>query len=127
MHSTPLGRLLLPVLLAASAGSALAQAASRPAPMADPLDPAASVPALVYRSSLSTDYRRLRADPAVPWREANDTVGRIGGWRAYLREASQPEPAAVPSPPARRASAAAPPPVPMPFPMRSAPADHSKH
>jgi hypothetical protein len=123
----------MPVLLAVGAGSALAQTAPRPAPTADPLDPAASVPALVYRSSLSTDYRRLRADPAVPWREANDTVGRIGGWRAYLREASQPEPTAAPSapvppvPPSRPASAAAPAPVPEPFTPRPAPADHSKH
>jgi hypothetical protein len=25
------------------------------------------------------------------WREANDTVNRIGGWRAYAREAKQPQ------------------------------------
>ncbi|MEO7244775.1 MAG: hypothetical protein ABIX12_06475 [Rubrivivax sp.] len=41
-----------------------------------------------YRSSLA-NYRRLgEVDPRVPWREANETVGRIGGWRAYAREAS---------------------------------------
>ena len=28
------------------------------------------------------------------WREANDTAARIGGWRAYVREAQQPDPAA---------------------------------
>jgi hypothetical protein len=126
MHPTSLRR-LLPAACAVVVGSALAQTAPRSAPAADPLDPAASVPALVHRSSLTTDYRRLRAEPAVPWREANDTVGRIGGWRAYLREASQPEPAAVPSPPARPASAAAPAPVPEPFTPRAAPVDHSKH
>jgi hypothetical protein len=57
---------------------------------ADPLDPAAPVPALVHRSSLAA-YRALAADERVPWREANDRVGRIGGWRTYLREAHQPD------------------------------------
>jgi hypothetical protein len=81
---------LLPIVCTAIVGSALAQAAPRPAPAADPLDPAASVPAQVYRSSLANDYRRLRVEPAVPWRDANETVGRIGGWRAYAREAAEP-------------------------------------
>lgn len=39
-----------------------------------------------YRSPI--DGYQGFADPALaPWKEANDTVGRIGGWRAYAREA----------------------------------------
>jgi hypothetical protein len=67
---------------------------------ADPLNPQARVPPAVYVSPLA-GYRRLGEDKAVPWREANETVNRIGGWRAYAREAQQPEPTA----PARPASA----------------------
>jgi hypothetical protein len=43
----------------------------------------------------------------VPWAQANETVNRIGGWRAYAREAQTPEPAAAP-PGARVAPAPAP-------------------
>ena len=59
----------------------------------DPLDPQARVPAVDYRSPIE-NYRRLGEDQRVPWREANETVNRIGGWRAYAREAQQPETAA---------------------------------
>lgn len=62
----------------------------------DPLDPKASVPLVVYQSPLG-DYRRLGEDKQVPWREANDTVNRIGGWRTYAREAQQPETAGAAS------------------------------
>ena len=74
----------------------------RPAPpgAADPLDPQARVPAASYISPLST-YRRLGEDKPVPWKQANETVNRIGGWRTYTREAQQPDAAA----PARPASA----------------------
>jgi hypothetical protein len=30
----------------------------------------------------------------VQWTETNDTVGKIGGWRTYAKEAAQPESAA---------------------------------
>lgn len=69
---------------------------------ADPLDPQARVPAATHQSPLA-GYRRLGDDKPLPWREANDTVTRIGGWRAYAREAQQPEPAA--SAPAGRGAA----------------------
>ena len=65
----------------------------------DPLDARASVPALRYESSFS-QYRKLRDEQPASWRDANDTVSRIGGWRVYAREAQQPEavPAAKPAP-----------------------------
>ena len=60
---------------------------------ADPLDARAEVPMLVHESPFLR-YRRLGADQPMNWREANDTVGRIGGWRTYAREAQPPAPAA---------------------------------
>ena len=47
-----------------------------------------SVPPLVYRSTFDT-YRAQRDVTLLPWREANDRVGAIGGWRFYAREAQQ--------------------------------------
>jgi hypothetical protein len=60
---------------------------------ADPLDAQASVPAITHVSPLAS-YRRLGDDKRVAWSEANQTVNRIGGWRAYAREAQQRDPAA---------------------------------
>jgi hypothetical protein len=59
----------------------------------DPLDAAAPVPAPTYSSSLGS-FRSSGDDKPVPWKEANDTTARIGGWRAYAREARAPAPAA---------------------------------
>lgn len=33
-------------------------------------------------------YRAYADEPVRPWAETNDEVRRIGGWRAYAREAS---------------------------------------
>ena len=100
--------------------------AKTPAPMAanaarpDPLDAQASVPASGYRSPLA-QYRRLGDDPPVAWREANDTVTRIGGWRAYAREAQQPD-AAPAAKPVENAPAAKP-----NDPAKTMPAGHGGH
>lgn len=45
-----------------------------------------AVPQPVYRSVFE-GYRAFTDEPVRPWRETNETVGRIGGWRAYAREA----------------------------------------
>jgi hypothetical protein len=79
--------------------AALAQAPTTPRP--DPADARAVTPPLQHRSAL-TGYRRLDAESApLAWREANDRVERIGGWRAYAREAnaaaSAPAPASAPA------------------------------
>jgi hypothetical protein len=95
---TPLpSRWLMPAALCAAAFSAAAQIPPSAATKADPLDPAASVPAAAYASAFDR-YRRSADSKAVAWRDANDTTARIGGWRAYAREAQQPDPA--PSAPA---------------------------
>jgi hypothetical protein len=80
------------ILCAALSAAALAAAAQNPRP--DPLDARAAVPAAPYRSALS-GYRSAASTPAsaIEWKQANDEVARIGGWRAYAREAAASEPA----------------------------------
>jgi hypothetical protein len=86
-------RWLTPAALFAAAWAAAAQTPPSTARKADPLNASASVPAVAYESALSR-HRRAADDTAIPWRDANDTTARIGGWRTYAREAQQPEPAA---------------------------------
>ena len=43
---------------------------------------------LKYRSVLS-QYQAFSEQPVAPWRETNETVEKIGGWRAYAKEARQ--------------------------------------
>ncbi len=91
----------------------------------DPLDAKASVPRLVYRSSL-VPAPPGQADKPIGWRDANDTVTRIGGWRAYAREAQEPLPAQVAPTPAVPASAPTGAPRPVGKPA-AAPQGHSGH
>ncbi len=83
---------LLPAAVAAAA-AATPQSLNRP----DPLDAQAALPPLIYRSALQ-GYRPNVEAAVGNWPAANAQVGRIGGWRAYAREAQQPEtvPAAAP-------------------------------
>lgn len=107
------GAALLAALVLPWADPAAAQGPARRATPADPLDPAAAVPAASYRSPFS-GHRRHAEQPVAPWREANDTVRRIGGWRTYAREgaasAAAPAivPAAAPATPSATSSAAPP-------------------
>lgn len=52
-------------------------------------DPQAAVPATTYRSAFR-GYRAPAEDVVISWRDANDLVGSIGGWRVYAREAQEP-------------------------------------
>ena len=99
------------------------QAGAQPTPQAqrpDPLDPKPAVPALHYESALA-QYRRLSDEKPVSWRDANDAVARIGGWRFYAREAQRAEPP-VPAAPAGQSAA-------MPSEMKpdTPPAGHRGH
>lgn len=40
-----------------------------------------------YRSPIQS-YQGFSEPVPVAWKESNDLVGRIGGWRAYARESS---------------------------------------
>lgn len=72
----------------------------------DPLDPRAPVPALRHESRLKPSVSAAE-ETRISWREANDTVARIGGWRVYLREAQLPEAPATSTTPATSAAPAA--------------------
>jgi hypothetical protein len=41
---------------------------------------------LVFKSTFE-QYKPYSVEKIVSWKEANDEVGRIGGWRAYLQDA----------------------------------------
>ncbi len=61
-----------------------------------------------YHSAFE-NYQPITEEKVLPWKEANDTVRAIGGWRAYAKEASeemgtpQASPAGSPDPTAGRA------------------------
>jgi len=48
--------------------------------------PAAAWPVELQYTSPLSGYRAYDEQPVESWREANERVGRIGGWRAYARE-----------------------------------------
>ena len=63
-----------------------------------------SAPPLTFESTLSR-YKPMTDQKLGSWRDANDTVTRIGGWRTYLKEAQMPDaktttPAVAPATPA---------------------------
>ena len=131
----------VPSALLAAALLATLTAQAQPAAKAarpDPLDPKVSVPAPGYVSSFS-QYRLLGDEKPASWRDANDTVNRVGGWRAYAREAQPPDPASsAPAATAATAATAAPaapaaapaPPAPSAVPTDKAkpmPAGHGGH
>jgi hypothetical protein len=51
---------------------------------------ASTAPSVTYRSVFE-GYRGYSVQPVGSWRRANDTVGEIGGWRAYARESEADE------------------------------------
>lgn len=93
-------------LLATSLGTMQASAqapATAPAQQPGPAALAEGAPP-GYRSAFE-GYQRYSDEKIVNWKQANDTTGQIGGWRAYAKEASQ-EPS--PDSAARPASGTAP-------------------
>ena len=70
----------------ATAPASLAPASARP----DPADPKAQVPASLYVSPLRA-YQGFAEPQVAPWRETNELVRQRGGWRAYAREAREPD------------------------------------
>lgn len=59
----------------------------------DAADPKVALPPLVYSSALQ-GYRPNVEVEVGSWKDANDNVGRVGGWRVYAKEARQPDVAA---------------------------------
>lgn len=96
----PLRQILLPGALLLLSGVAFAQSSTDAAKSALPSR-------LHYVSPLSA-YKAYADQPVESWREANDRVGRIGGWRAYAKEIQTGEPAKdVPQEPAKATAAPA--------------------
>ena len=66
-----------------------------------------------YRSALD-GYQRYSDEPVQAWRESNDTVGKIGGWRVYAREAQgAPAEPTAPAAPSKEPAAGSSPPAPV--------------
>ena len=84
-----------------SSASSPASAGSRP----DPADARALVPAALYVSPLRA-YQGFAEPQVAPWRETNELVRQRGGWRAYAREAREPDAAPTAAPAASRPTAA---------------------
>ncbi len=78
------------VVLMASLWNPQATAQTAAVPPAKPVVPTVTTDAasLPYRSALE-GYQRYTEEKTVNWKEANDAVARIGGWREYAKEASQ--------------------------------------
>lgn len=100
--------LLGPLAAIAQPGVNASRGPTRP----DPGEASAPVPPVVHRSAF-TGYRPQRATPSRDWKASNDDVGRIGGWKAYAREANE-APESSPAPTAAPATPAAPAPAPAP-------------
>ncbi len=87
---------------------------------AQPAPASVQPPAPVEYRSAFTGYQAFGDDQPVSWKEANDAVREIGGWRAYAKEAQAGQPAAQPAP--------TPTPTPTPAPAPADPhAGHGKH
>lgn len=48
--------------------------------------PPAPAPALTGYRSAFEGYRPFAQEEVQPWKQTNDTVREVGGWRAYARE-----------------------------------------
>lgn len=82
------------ILASLTTAAACAQAVEPAAPGVAAVSAASSIS---YASPLK-GYQPFRDEKIQPWKESNDTVGRIGGWRAYAREAAGSAPPATAAP-----------------------------
>ena len=77
--------------------------AQNPAPAAAPVPGSVPGPVAPEGAALAVPYTSVfahyqgYADQSVSdWKTTNDTVGRIGGWRAYAKEAREPDASQAP-------------------------------
>ena len=92
----------------------------------DPLDPNTPVPPLSRQSSLGSSPP-LGETAVGSWRDANDTVNRIGGWRAYAREAPRSPASSTLQAPVPAAPQSAQPAAPTRSPSETASPPHGRH
>ena len=80
-------------LVALASTSVYAQTSASVPPAAAVSKPAAP---LAFSSAFE-GYQPYTDEKTANWRQANDNTARIGGWRAYAKEAAEPAPATAPS------------------------------
>jgi len=76
----------------------LAMLAAALSPTAGAQQPPQAPSPLPFQSGLE-GYKRFADQPVGPWKQINDEVGRIGGWKTYAKEAREPKGEASPPPP----------------------------
>lgn len=89
----------------------------------DPADPKAHVPSVLYASPLRA-YQAYAEPQVAPWRDTNELVRQRGGWRAYAREAREPDTARPAAASASQPTPAASQPVPAAQPASGGHAGH---
>lgn len=94
-------RTALAVLLLSAGALPVSAQSTTPTKRPDPTDAQADVPPVVHRPAIAKAAPPAEV-PVGSWSQANDTVWRIGGWRAYAREAAAPSPAPAASQPGTR-------------------------
>lgn len=72
--------------LALTISPAMAKDSKESAVSNEPLNANVDIQPLRYETPF-VNYRSYQENPVASWREANDVVGRIGGWKVYAREA----------------------------------------
>lgn len=110
-HSSParwLAAFPASAALAALATLSAVVAVAQPAP-ADSSAPTASTPPVLTFKSALEGYRPFADEKPIPWKEANETVYRRGGWQAYAKEASGSGTAEAESPKSGAVAPASPP------------------
>jgi len=110
----------LAVFPAMVALAAVAQPAPTPPPAptsAGSAATAAPLPVLTFKSALE-GYQSFADEKPIPWKEANETVYRRGGWQAYAKEASGTGTAEAESPKGAAAAPATQPGHSMPMPAK---------
>lgn len=92
LHFSRLPRRLALLALPLWVTAAHAQAAPT-APASPQKAPVTQATAPAFQSAFE-GYKPYADEKTGNWVEANDTVGKIGGWRVYAREANAPDAAA---------------------------------
>lgn len=107
---------LVPAPAQAQTQAGVSAAATATGSRPDPADATVRVPAAQHTSPLRA-YQAFTDPQVTPWRDNNALVRQRGGWRAYAREALEPDAAATVAPAAPRPAA----------PVRPAPGGHAGH
>jgi hypothetical protein len=71
--------------------------ASAAQPIPQTVPPVAAHAPTSFQSAMD-GYKRFTDEKPVNWKAANETTSKIGGWRAYAKEAAEPSPAPAASP-----------------------------